>query len=123
MCWFPLSVLCLTLDLIFEAADTGALVYFRDEHREFNKKQLDTFLTTCSFLKAVDYWSIFKSPFPQKIIEIARKEEKTLQNRGAIIGDNSRANQMIQRAEQKKNKTQLYAAYSRVTSALRKHTG
>ena len=56
MCLFPLSVLCLTLDLIFEAADTGALVYFRDEHREFNKKQLDTFLTTCSFLKAVDYW-------------------------------------------------------------------
>ena len=41
MRWFPLSVLCLTLDLIFEAASAGALVYFRDEHREFNKKQLD----------------------------------------------------------------------------------
>lgn len=35
------SVLCLTLDLSFEAAATGALVYVRDEHREFNNKQLD----------------------------------------------------------------------------------
>ena len=71
--WFYLQPLLLTLlfwaDVLvptlclvsyswldFEAAATGALVYFRDEHREFNKKQLDTFLTTCSFLKAVDYW-------------------------------------------------------------------
>lgn len=35
------SVLCLTLDLSFEAAATGALVCVRDEHREFNNKQLD----------------------------------------------------------------------------------
>lgn len=36
------SLSCVSLlTWFFEAAATGALVYFRAEHREFNKKQLD----------------------------------------------------------------------------------
>lgn len=52
-----LSLVSHALDLTFEAAATGALVYFRDVHNKFDKEQLDSISNSvCSFLKAVDYW-------------------------------------------------------------------
>lgn len=52
-----LSLVSHALDLPFEAAATGALVYFRDVYNKFDKEQLDNISNSvCSFPKAVDYW-------------------------------------------------------------------